>query len=120
MGFTDAVKSFFNNYATFSGRSSRSEFWYVMLFSLLAGFATGIVDAIIGAPLTNGLFCLAILIPSLALTSRRLHDTDHSFWWLLIVLVPFIGAILLLVWYCTKGTNGPNRFGPDPLLAIAA
>lgn len=115
MGFTDAVKSFFNNYATFSGRAPRSEYWYVILFCILAGFVGGILDGIVGAGLFTGIFTLAILVPSFALVSRRLHDTDRSFWWFLIVLIPFIGAILLLVWYCTKGTAGDNRFGPDPL-----
>jgi uncharacterized membrane protein YhaH (DUF805 family) len=57
---------------------------------------------------------LAVLLPGIAVSIRRLHDTDRSGWWLLIVLVPLVGAILLIVWYCTEGTRGPNRFGADP------
>ena len=61
------------------------------------------------------LSALALLVPSVAVAVRRLHDTDRSGWWYLVVLVPFVGAILLIVWFCTKGTSGPNRFGADTL-----
>jgi len=62
-----------------------------------------------------GLFFLASFLPAISVIVRRLHDTDRSGWWYWIGLIPLVGAILLLVWFCTRGTSGPNRFGPDPL-----
>lgn len=116
MTFTEAIKSGFQNYATFAGRAVRSEFWYYQLFLLLAGIALSIVDmAIFGVhselqPLST-LFSLAVFIPGLAIGSRRLHDTDRSAWWLLIGLVPLIGLIILIVFLAQSGTEGRNRFG---------
>lgn len=116
MTFAEAVKSGFQNYATFRGRAVRSEFWYYELFVLLAAIVLTIVDmAIFGIhselqPLSS-LFSLAVFIPSLAIGSRRLHDTDRSAWWLLIGLVPLVGLIVLLVFWAQRGTEGPNRFG---------
>jgi uncharacterized membrane protein YhaH (DUF805 family) len=114
MGFVDAIKSGFRNYVNFSGRASRSEFWYWVLFSLIAAFAAAILDGIIGFTLFYPIVSLGLFLPGLAVTVRRLHDVDKSGWWFLIVFTG-IGAIVLIVWYCTKGTPGPNRFGPDPL-----
>jgi len=116
MGMVDAVKSFLTNYITFSGRASRSEFWFVMLAALIVGFVLGIVSAILKTSLLILLFELGLLIPSLALVSRRLHDINRSYWWALIGFIPLVGGIIMLVWYCTKGTTGDNRFGPDPLV----
>lgn len=125
----DAVKSVYSNYANFGGRARRSEYWYFILFMLLVELACIIVSAVIGragdGPNAIGmviglalmLFGLASIIPGLALTIRRLHDSDRSGWWILIGLIPFIGGILLLIWYCTPGTTGPNKFGPDPKTA---
>jgi uncharacterized membrane protein YhaH (DUF805 family) len=67
-------------------------------------------------PITNPLFSLATLLPGLAVAVRRLHDLDSSGWWILLFLIPLVGAIILIVWFCTKGTDGPNRFGPDHLV----
>ena len=116
-------------YAEFDGRSRRTEYWMFALFN----FIFAIVPYLIGIALTlnnNNLglvliglsliYDLAVLIPSLAVAVRRLHDTDKSGWWLLIALVPFIGSIILLVFLCTDGTPGDNQFGPNPKAAPPA
>ena len=110
-------------YAEFSGRSRRKEYWMFFLFTIMVGIVLGIIDAVLGLNFGSGfgsngvlgsLFSLATLVPSLAVGIRRLHDTDRSAWWLLLVLLPIIGWIVLLVFYCTEGTRGSNRFGDDP------
>lgn len=124
MEFWPAVKSAFNRYFDFSARSSRSEYWWFYLFCLLVNAFLLIVDADsysdAGFVVLAGIFNLAIFIPSLAVSVRRLHDTDRSGWWLLIALIPLVGFIVLLIWSCTRGTSGDNRFGPDPLAWQAA
>jgi uncharacterized membrane protein YhaH (DUF805 family) len=114
-------------YAEFSGRARRSEYWLFTLFIILVEIAYFILLSVIGGG-TRGnmnpigmvlsglyfLFVLGIIIPSLAVSFRRLHDTDRSAWWLLIALLPFIGGLVLLVFTVLPGTNGPNKFGPDP------
>jgi uncharacterized membrane protein YhaH (DUF805 family) len=114
MNFGDAIKSGFGNYVTFSGRAARSEFWYWALFTFIANIAAGIVDAAIGLGLLGILVSLGLLLPSIAVAVRRLHDIDRTGWWYLLVFTG-IGIILLIVWACMKGTTGSNRFGPDPL-----
>jgi uncharacterized membrane protein YhaH (DUF805 family) len=118
MNFTQAISSGFSNYVNFSGRAIRSEYWYWVLFVCLAEVVTSIVDYAIGFNLTTGLFGLAVLLPGIAVSVRRLHDLDRSGWWLFLGVIPLIGAIVLIVWFCSRGTVGPNRFGPDPLAAI--
>ena len=117
MNFGEAIKSGFSNYATFTGRAARSEFWYWALFAILVTSAGGIIDqALIDSEtgLVGPLVSLALLLPGLAMAVRRLHDIDRTGWWVLISLT-IIGIILLIVWDCMKGSDGPNRFGPDPL-----
>ena len=119
MDFVGAIKNGFRNYANAAGRATRSEFWYWTLFSFLVAAAGAVIDmAIFGAEKETGLFgpllSLALLIPDVAVSIRRLHDLDRKWAWLLIYFTG-IGAIVLLVWFCMKGTSGPNRFGPDPL-----
>ena len=118
MNFVDAIKSGFRNYAMASGRAARSEFWYWTLFSCLAGGAGTIVDVAIlgpdGAGLLGPIISLSLLVPGVAVSIRRLHDLDRKWPWLLIYFT-IIGAVVLLVWFCMRGTDGPNRFGPDPL-----
>jgi uncharacterized membrane protein YhaH (DUF805 family) len=109
-------------YATFSGRARRAEFWYFALFSLLISIGLTILDRLIFGVNSEGhprqvlaaLYGLAVLIPGLAVTVRRLHDTDRSGWWWFICLIPFVGAIVLLVFEVLDSTPGPNRFGPNP------
>ena len=84
---------------------------------MVATIVAAIFDHALDSVAIGVLVDLALLLPSLAVGVRRLHDIDKSGWWLLIVIIPIIGWVLLLVWVCTKGTLGPNRFGPDPLAA---
>ncbi len=115
------------NYVNFSDRARRKEYWLFMLFYLIAYLiATGIdigigaYDFEAGIGIVSGIFLIAMLLPSLAVSVRRLHDIDKSGWWILIMLIPLIGAIVLLVFMCRKGTSRENRFGPDPLVEEAA
>jgi uncharacterized membrane protein YhaH (DUF805 family) len=117
MNFGQAITSGFSNYVNFSGRAIRSEYWYWVLFIILCEIVTSIIDYALGFQLTTGIFGLATFLPSLSVAIRRLHDLDRSGWWIFLVLIPLIGAIVLIVWYCTKGTEGSNRFGPDRLAA---
>jgi uncharacterized membrane protein YhaH (DUF805 family) len=124
MNFVGAIKNGFRNYASATGRASRSEYWYWTLFSVLVSIAGGIIDmAIFGAESDYGLFGpllgLALIAPDVAVTIRRLHDLDRKWQWFLLCFTG-IGAIVLLVWFCRKGTTGPNRFGDDPLAAESA
>ena len=109
MNFVESIQSGFRNYTNFHGRAPRSEYWYFHLFVFLATMAS-----VLTGPLLIGVM-LVLLIPTLAVNIRRLHDIDRSGWWIFIVWIPLVGAIILLVWHCERGTDGFNRFGPDPL-----
>lgn len=119
MNMIEAVKAVFSKYVTFSGRARRAEYWWYTLFIVIVSIVLVGVDlALFGSNYTFGIadvWSLATLLPSLAVSVRRLHDTDRSGWWLLLILIPLIGAIILIVWQATKGTDGSNRFGEDPL-----
>lgn len=115
MNFLEAIESGLRNYVQFEGRASRSEYWWFALFTVLAAGPVSILSE-----WASGVAALLLFLPSLAVAVRRLHDTDRSGWWLLIGLVPLVGTIVLLVFYLTRGTDGPNRFGPDPLAALPA
>jgi uncharacterized membrane protein YhaH (DUF805 family) len=115
MTFTEAIKSGFSNYVNFTGRAVRSEFWYWTLFSFLVSIVAGLIDYGIGGNIVSELWGLATLLPGLAVAARRLHDTDRSGFWLFLLLLPLIGIIVLIVWWCFKGTSGSNQYGPDPL-----
>jgi len=108
-------------YAVFSGRSRRKEYWFFVLFNVIVAIVLSIIDVALGTfssssniGLLSGIYSLAVIIPTLALSVRRLHDTDRSGWWILISLVPLIGSIVLLVFYVMDSTPGQNRFGPNP------
>lgn len=102
------------NYAGFGGRARRAEYWQFALVNVIALIALFVIDLAIGSTVPYLLYGLAALVPSLAVGVRRLHDTDRSGWWLLIALVPLVGAIVLLVFLCTAGTRDTNKYGPDP------
>jgi len=108
-------------YAVFGGRSRRKEYWYFVLFTVLISIVLSIIDAVLGTPgaeggagLLSGIYSLAVLIPSLAVSIRRLHDTGRSGWWILISLVPLIGTIVLLVFTVQDSQPGDNEYGPNP------
>jgi uncharacterized membrane protein YhaH (DUF805 family) len=113
-------------YAVFHGRSRRAEYWYFVLFNLIVAIVLAAIDSLLGTfssaqniGLLSGIYSLAVLIPTLAVTIRRLHDIDRSGWWILINLVPLIGTIVLLVFALMDGTPGDNRYGPNPKGATA-
>ena len=113
MDLPTAVKTCLNKYATFSGRAPRSEYWYwVLAYVIVMTILTMVAPGPTGGPgVLSNIFALLILLPSIAVGARRLHDIDKSGWWMLLAFIPIIGTIILLIWYCTKGTLGPNRFG---------
>ena len=94
MNFTQAISSGFSNYVNFAGRAIRSEYWYWVLFVIVVSIVASIIDAVLGTTLFNPIFSLAVLLPSIAVGVRRLHDLDRSGWWLLLSLIPLIGAIV--------------------------
>ena len=118
MSFTEAIKAVLNKYATFSGRARRSEYWYWILFTSVvsSGLSAGLRATDNGTFFTilETLFSLAVLIPGLAVTWRRLHDIGKSGLNYLWVLLPIVGWILLIVWCARPGVSGPNQYGPDP------
>jgi len=114
MGFADAVRSVLTQYATFSGRARRSEYWYFYLAYVLAAVVAAIIDAMLDVTFVGIVLTLALVIPSLAVAVRRLHDVGKSGWWLLIGLIPFVGAIVLLVFSCQDSQPGTNKWGPSP------
>lgn len=122
MGFTEAVKSVFAQYATFNGRASRSEYWWFFLFNFLCSFVLSFVGTIFilgGGDATSAnalswIYSIAVFLPSLAVMVRRLHDTTRSGWNVLWSLLPVIGWILLIV-YLLGESKPDNQYGPQPL-----
>ncbi|MGH8072565.1 MAG: DUF805 domain-containing protein [Lysobacter sp.] len=108
------------NYVGFEGRARRKEYWMFALFNLIVSIVLAVIDGIGGFMTESGigmlglLYTLAVLLPSIAVGVRRLHDIDKSGWWLLLIFIPLIGAIVLLVFAVMEGTRGSNRFGEDP------
>ena len=109
MTFQDSIATCLRKYATFDGRASRSEYWWFMLFFVVAIVVTSMVSDI-----ASNIIALALLVPNLAVSARRLHDIKKSAWFILIGLIPIIGSIILLVWACKKGELEPNEYGPVP------
>jgi uncharacterized membrane protein YhaH (DUF805 family) len=113
-------------YAVFKGRARRKEYWYFVLFNTLITIVLGTIDGVTelvsaeaGIGLLSGLYTLAVLVPSIAVSVRRLHDTNRSGWWLLISLVPLVGPIVLLVFLVLDSQPGENQYGSNPKAAIA-
>lgn len=115
MELKEAVQVCFHKYTDFNGRASRPEMWYFMLFSLGAHLLASFLDILLfGRALTDigplyTLTFLALILPTLAVNVRRLHDTDRSGWWLLLYFLPLVGAILLIVWWC-QPANPSSRY----------
>jgi uncharacterized membrane protein YhaH (DUF805 family) len=114
MTFTGAISDAFSKYATFRGRSSRAAYWWFYLFALIAVIVAAVIDFAIGTGgIIYALVALGLFLPNLAVTVRRLHDSGHSGWWLLISLVPIVGFIVLLI-FTLQGSDAPNQWGPGP------
>jgi uncharacterized membrane protein YhaH (DUF805 family) len=115
--FMDAVTK---HYFDFNGRTRRAAFWYFVLVYIIIDIILAIIQGPVlhmAGQLLTGLLALALLLPNLGIAVRRLHDTDRSGWWILIGLIPIVGWIILIVWYCAAGTTGANPYGPDPKAA---
>lgn len=134
MTFSDATATCLRKYADFSGRAGRPEFWWFMVFNVLVSFVTSILDmalfgnhtiwAGVGLGLDQGLLqtisSLLLLLPNLAVGSRRLHDTGRSAWWLLLLLVPCVGLLVLIVLWCLQGDARANGYGEPPVRTAPA
>jgi len=142
MSFIESIRTVLSKYAVFNGRARRSEFWwyylavtivesvlyFVLIVPGLTAYTTALTEAAMAgdtvAPAMPGslatgqlimsLVALALLLPTLGASVRRLHDTDRSGFWVLLGLIPLVGIIILIVWWASVGTPGPNQYGPDP------
>jgi uncharacterized membrane protein YhaH (DUF805 family) len=120
MTFAEAVNSVLRQYAIFRGRARRAEYWWFILFTLLVSLVAGVIDTALGTTMQSGVgfvgtvASLALLLPTLAVTVRRLHDTDRSGWWVLAFLIPIVGFELWLVFMLSDSNPEPNRFGASP------
>lgn len=136
MSPVQAVRTVVRKYAVFSGRAPRSEYWWFALFNLVVVVITLAIDAVffgtgeMTTTATSAAFqadagpaalvaSLALVLPALGVAVRRLHDTDRRGWWVLLGLIPFLGAVVLIVFYALDSTPGHNRFGPNPQRAGA-
>jgi len=113
MEFTQSVRRNMTTaaYAQITGRASRSEYWWFVLFVSIASAAAGVLDVLFPGDLLQSLFGIATLVPGIALGIRRMHDIGRSGWWLLIGLIPIVGWIVLIVWLATKSDAGSNQWG---------
>lgn len=116
--FIDAYK----NYAIFSGRVNRAQYWYFVLFYIVISIILALVDLFLGTAgdiadtgFFGGIFALASLIPTIAIATRRLHDIGRSGWWQLIILIPIIGFIVLVFFLASRGNKGENEYGAKPI-----
>jgi uncharacterized membrane protein YhaH (DUF805 family) len=126
MGFGEAVRSFWSNYANFKGRARRSEYWFISLFLFLTNLAVAIIDFVLlgsdvdrfiangGGGIVGLIWIFATIIPALSVLARRLHDTNRSGWWMLIGFVPLVGGIVLLVFTVTDSGSSQNKYGASP------
>ncbi len=115
MDFMTAVKFCLNNYFTIQGRGQRSQYWWFYLFFVILTVVANVIDGMTGIPILSLIVALGLLAPNICVAIRRMHDKDKSGWWLLIAFVPLIGFLYILYLFVTRGTEGDNRFGPDPL-----
>ena len=122
MGFAEAIKSFWSNYATFKGRARRSEYWFIQLFLIITNVAVGAIDLALmngdvdrfiangGGGIVGLVWIFVTIVPALAVLVRRLHDTGKSGWWVLMGFVPFAGAIVLFVFTVLDSTPAENKY----------
>ena len=116
------IRAITKDYATFHGRARRKEFWLYILFYVVASMILGFIDGFTGlfigrtdVGVLSTVFSLALMLPTWAVSARRMHDTNRSGWWVLISLIPILGGIVFMIMAALEGTKGNNRFGPDPL-----
>lgn len=112
----------FDSYCRFQGRSSRSEYWWWVLFTFILGRALSLLELLLGfsstaAQATNGLLSLVLLLPGLGLSVRRLHDIGKSGWWILLGFIPLVGTIILIIWFAQNSQMQDNQYGPVPNMA---
>ncbi|MEE1674955.1 DUF805 domain-containing protein [Agarivorans aestuarii] len=100
-------------YADFSGRARRKEYWMFILFYFIFSIVANIIDALIGLPLLSLILTIGLIVPSLSIAARRLHDTGRTGWWQLIALIPLIGVIILLI-FLASDSHDDNNYGANP------
>jgi uncharacterized membrane protein YhaH (DUF805 family) len=125
MTLQDAVRVCLNKYADFTGRARRSEYWWFIVFTAVASTVAGILDALIGTQfgstgVVQVLVTLALLVPGLAVSVRRLHDVGQTGWWVLLLLIPVLGALVLIVAFYIRDSAPDNQYGPSPKSAGTA
>ena len=132
MSFVESIQTVLGKYAAFSGRARRSEYWWFILFFFLVAIVAAVVDSALGLQLGNdqstfsdtglvsAVVTLALLIPWLAVSVRRLHDTGRSGWLVLLGLIPIVGVILLIIWFAQDSKPGANAHGPNPKELVSA
>ncbi len=117
MSFFEAIAACFSRYADFKGRAARAEFWWFLLFLLLASaFANLMTKSFFGdiaANVVSSIFFLAVVVPTMSVSARRLHDMNHTGWWQLLSVLG-VGTMILLIWFMLPGTKDVNRFGNPP------
>lgn len=133
MTFLGAIKSTFVNYFNFSGRASRSEYWFFILFMFLVGII--LTTTVAPVPTDNNLmqdaavfekqpiiivYQLFFLIPLLSFSCRRLHDMNYCNWWILIYFIPFVGPIALYIWFIFPSDPQENKYGPNPMQPVTS
>lgn len=116
--YIDVVK---NKYAKFDGRAGRKEFWYFILVNIIIIFTLSLIDGLtgtfsseIGMGLLSGIYTVVVLIPGIAVSIRRLHDSGLCGWWILLGIIPIIGGLILIILYVRDSTNEANKYGPNP------
>lgn len=120
VSFSQAVRMAFDSYCRFQGRSSRSEYWWWVLFVAILSFCIGIIEGILGFSMTAvqatfGILSLVLLLPGLGLSVRRLHDINKSGWWILLGLIPVVGGIVLIIWFARDSEMTENAMAPCPI-----
>jgi uncharacterized membrane protein YhaH (DUF805 family) len=116
-GFVNWYLGVLKKYADFSGRARRKEFWMFALINFVVMVVLSFVDGMIGMPVLGLIYALGVLLPSLAVGARRLHDIGKSGWWQLVGLVPFIGILVLIIFFVLDSNPGDNKYGPNPKAA---
>jgi len=119
MDYFDYYLDAFRKFADFSGRATRSQYWFFVLFNFIISLVLGFIDSIFGLysdgmGFLSAIYGLVVLIPALALSVRRLHDTNRSGWWLLVLFIPIVGIFVFLYFMIQDSTPGANRYGPNP------